>query len=403
MQKLFWPVVLVLALVACTPQSQAHFTLRADGKTYSLTTSGRIPSNLLARLNLTLGPDDRLLYLGVSTPVDEALPEAANLFLEVRRAGAVTLVAPDGTRTLQTSAATVGQALSEAGLTLYAADRLDPPAETPLTFPLIVTLTPSRPLTVRIGGSSLSVRSAADTVGQALAEAGLPLQGLDYSQPAESDPLPLDGQVRIVHVVETVVLAEKSLPFNTRTELSADLELDQQSLLQGGQPGLAVTRTRLRSEDGVQVSTQSEGETVVRPPEDRVLGYGTKIVIRTASVDGQTITYWRALRLYATSYSPCRSATPNGSCSYGTSSGLPVKRGVVAMVYYWYLLFGGQPLYVPGYGYATVGDVGGGYPKGNHYWIDLGWTDAEYQPMQGWMTVYFLVPVQEPNPGYILP
>jgi 3D (Asp-Asp-Asp) domain-containing protein len=252
-----------------------------------------------------------------------------------------------------------------------------------------------------MGSETLDVRSAAGTVGQALAEAGLPLQGLDYSQPAASAPLPSDGQVRIVHVVETVALAEKSIPFNVRTELSADLELDQQSLLQGGQVGLAVTRTRVRSEDGVTVSTQSEGETVVRTPEDRVLGYGTKIVIRTATVDGQTITYWRALRLYATSYSPCQSAGIPGKCYYGTSSGLPVKRGVVAMVYYWYLLFGGQPLYIPGYGYATVGDVGAN--PSNHYWIDLGWTDADYQPMEGWMTVYFLVPVQEPNPGYILP
>lgn len=158
----------------------------------------------------------------------------------------------------------------------------------------------------------------------------------------------------------------------------------------------------MRSEDGVEVSRQTEGETVVRPAEDRVLGYGTKLVPRTITVDGQTITYWRALRLYATSYSPCRSAGVPGKCYTGTSSGLPVKRGVVAMIYSWYLLFGGQSLYIPGYGYATVGDVGGGYPKGNHYWIDLGWTDEEYQPMEGWMTVYFLLPAQA-NPGYILP
>ena len=46
-------------------------------------------------------------------------------------------------------------------------------------------------------------------------------------------------------------------------------------------------------------------------------------------------------------------------CSYGTSSGMPAQKGVVAMQYYWYLLFGFEHLYIPGYGNAVVGDVGG--------------------------------------------
>ena len=411
MKKLTWLVMVLLILASCQRQAEAHVTILADGRTYSLTTSERIPGKLLSQEKITLGQKDRLLYLGATTPLDGALPDAPGLFLEVRRAVPLTLVKPDGTQTLETSAPTVGQALSEAGMTLYAADRLDPPAGTPIDGPLTVTYTPSRLLTVSVNGGSVAIRSAAATVGQALAEAGIPLESLDTSQPPESAALPADGKIRVVRVVESVVLTQKSIPFNIRTELSADLELDQQALLQGGQPGLAVTRTRVRSEDGVEVSRQTEGETIVRPAQDRVLGYGTKIVPRTTTVDGQTITYWRALRLYATSYSPCRSAGIPGKCYTGTSSGLPVKRGVVAMVYYWYLLFGGQSLYIPGYGYATVGDVGAGCPPAaaaegcpnkGHYWVDLGWTDEEYQPMEGWVTVYFLLPGQA-NPGYILP
>jgi hypothetical protein len=41
---------------------------------------------------------------------------------------------------------------------------------------------------------------------------------------------------------------------------------------------------------------------------------------------------------------------------------------------------------------------------GNHYWVDLAWTDAEYKPLMyaNGVTVYFLTPVPS-NPGYILP
>jgi 3D (Asp-Asp-Asp) domain-containing protein len=292
--------------------------------------------------------------------------------------------------------------MSEAGYTLYSDDQVDPPSETPITGAMTVNYRAAGEFVITIDGTQVKGRSAANTVGQALEEAGVPLIGLDYSKPDEESPLPRDGKIQVVRVSEKVALTEKAIPFDTRTELSADLEIDQQALLQGGEPGLVVARLRTRSEDGIQVSQQSESESTIRPPQDRIMGIGTKIVMRTATVDGVTFEYYRAVHMYTTSYSPCRSATLNGSCSYGTSSGMPVQRGTVAMVYAWYLAFGGDKLYIPGYGFATVGDVGGSFPPYYHYWVDLGWTDAEYQPMEGWTTVYFLAPVPQ-NIVYVLP
>jgi len=393
----------VLLFSACQT-TEIPVTLFADGQTFTLSTTTRLPADMLEKAGVTLAANDRLLYLGSSIALEPALPDAKSYTLTIRRAVAVTIVAADGRRTIQTSAASIGQALAEAGYMVYVADRIDPPAETPISGPLTVTYQPSREIVVTVDGTQVQARGAAATVGQALAEAGIPLIGLDTSIPAESAPLPEDGEIRVVRVVEVVTLTQKTIPFNTRTELSADLEIDQQALLQGGEPGLAITRLRTRSEDGVQVSQQSESERVVRPAQDRILGIGTKIVIRTTTVDGVSIEYWRTLTLKATSYSPCRSGTADGSCMVGTSSGLPVQHGVVAMVYSWYLLFGFEHLYIPGYGEAVVGDVGGGWPPGNHYWVDLGWSESDYQPMmvENGLTVYFLTPVPA-DPGYILP
>jgi 3D (Asp-Asp-Asp) domain-containing protein len=204
-------------------------------------------------------------------------------------------------------------------------------------------------------------------------------------------------------VVESVALTQKTIPFSTRTELSADLEIDQQVLLQGGEPGLATARLRTRSEDGVQVSQQSESESVVRPPQDRIIGFGTKIVIRTTTVDGVTFEYWRALNLFATSYQPCDAGI--NKCYYNTASGKPVQKGVVAMVYPWYLLFVGKPLFIPGYGFATVEDTNGANTSayGDTYWIDLGYRQTDSVDwVSHHVTVYFLTSVPA-NPGYILP
>jgi uncharacterized protein YabE (DUF348 family) len=403
MKKLVWTILSILLLLSACQSKTILVTILADGQVYSLKTTQRATAGILVAAGVSLGPNDRLLYLGTSILLDNTLPDAKSCTLTVRRAVELTLIeSANSARAFQTSASTVGEALTEAGVNLYAGDFLDPPSETPITGPMTVTYRPGREIAISVDEDQVRIRSTAVTVGQALAEAGIPLIGLDISQPGESSPLPPDGQIHVVRVIESVTLTEKDIPFDTRTELSADLEIDQQALLQGGEPGLAIARLRTRSEDGVQVSQQNESESIVRPPQDRIMGIGKKIVIRTATVDGVTFQYYRALHLYTTSYSPCRSATPDGRCSYGTSSGLPVEKGTVAMVYSWYLAFGGDKLYIPGYGFATVGDVGGSFPPGYHYWVDLAWTDADYQPMQGWTTVYFLAPVPQ-NLVYVLP
>jgi uncharacterized protein YabE (DUF348 family) len=405
-----WPYVLctlisLLLLTSCQ-RSNITVTLLVDGQANTLAASPQsLPADLLSEAGIALGANDRLLYLGSPIPLDQPLPEAASYTLRVRRAVALTVDTPDGQQTIQTSALTVGQALAEAGHTLYAADRLDPPSETPITGPLIITYQPSRQLVVTVDGRQVQVRSTAVTVGQALAEAGVPLVGLDTSVPIESAPLPEDGQILVVRVVESVALTQKTIPFNIRTELSADLEIDQHALLQAGEPGLAIARLRTLSEDGVQVSQYSESERVVRPPQDRIMGIGTKIVIRTTTVDGVTIEYWRALNLFATYYIPCIPGT--NICHYGTASGKSVQKGVVAMVYPWYLLFAGEPLYIPGYGSATVEDNNGANTSayGDTYWIDLGYSETDTVNWDNhYVTVYFLTPVPANYANtYILP
>ncbi len=320
-----------------------------------------IPEKWLAQAEINLGAHDRLIYLGSAIPADQPLPPASAYFLTVKRAVFLTIHTLTADQSLETAADTVGEALREAGFELHAADLIDPPSDTPLVFneaadPLIVNYTPSREFTLTIGNEQTHIRSAAATVGQALAGSGYSLVGLDASIPPESAPLPADGKIRVKRISETVALTQESIPYGTRTELSADLELDQQGLLQGGEAGLKVTRLRSRIEDGEQVSQESDGESLVRPPQDRILGIGTKVVIKTAEVDGVSIEYWRALTLYATPYHPCDAA---GKCYYDTSMGTKVRQGEVALVYPWYLLLAGERVYVPGYGSATIEDNNG--------------------------------------------
>jgi uncharacterized protein YabE (DUF348 family) len=380
MKKTYWMITILLFLASCQAQNRIAVTILDDGQIHTLTTEKRIPTEILSLAEVTLGANDRLLYLGAPTLLEQPLPEAQNYTLTVRRAVALPIITSGGQQTLQTSALTVGQAMVEAGYILYAADQLDPPAGTSLDGPLTVTYTPSREYTVSMDGKSVVIRSAAATVGQALAEAGIPLQGLDYSLPVESAPLPEDRQIRLVRVVETVTLTQKSIPFTTLSEYSADLELDQQAFTQPGAPGLAVSRVRVRSEDGVEVSRQPESESVVRPLQDRVVSYGTRVVMHTTTVDGITITYWRALQFWATSYHPAETGSDI------TASGRRLQKGLVGIDPD-YIPYGTQ-MYIPSYGFAEAADTGSIIGR----WIDLGYRDDDYVAWHQWVTVYFLWP-----------
>ncbi len=389
--------VMALALLACQPRPRLTVIVLDGEQAHVLTSRERTPLGLLQEAGIPLNPADRLLLNGRVVAPEVPLEPAARLVLQIRRA--VTLEIND--RPLQSAAFTVGEALSEAGISLYAADRLDPPAETPIQGAMRITYVPSREFTVSVDGTQVRIRSAAATVGEALAEAGIPLLGLDSSQPSENEALPQDGLIRVVRVREALILAQKSIPYQVHFQPSAEVELDHQEIVQAGRPGLSVTRTRVRYEDGKEVWRQAEAETLVRPPRDQVVGYGTKVVIRTTVVDGVPLQYWRAVPMFATAYSPCHSAADR--CYPGTASGKPVQKGVVAFIYRWYRNMRGQPLYIPGYGYATVEDVGGGIP--GKAWIDLGYSDAEFEQVANqwgrWVTVYFLTPVPS-NIMYIL-
>jgi len=189
------------------------------------------------------------------------------------------------------------------------------------------------------------------------------------------------------------------LPFESDLQPDPELELDQRNVMLPGVIGLKVTRQRVRYEDGQEIVRTNEAEWIARKPQNEVLGYGTKVVIRSISTADGTFEYWRAVNVYATSYSPCQLGIPN-YCNSVTASGAQLVKGIVAVRLTWYRFMKGAGVYIPGYGSGVVADVGGGIP--GKYWIDLGFTDADFQPWHQNTTIYFLTPVPA-NILYILP
>ena len=332
----------VLFLFACQPTTPRTVTIIDRDQVITLQTDELVPAAILAKAGIAIAPNDRLLLNGL--PISPESPitnpstgsgQVTQITLQIRRAVTVTISSPQGEQQIQTSAFTVGEALQEAGIQLRASDKVDPPADSPIhQLPLTIYYSPSRALTITADGKTVQVQSSARTVGEALAEAGIPLIGLDQAIPSEKEALPGDGNIRVVRVSESVILAQKPIPFESELIASPEVLLDQTQILNPGASGLSVQRIRIRYEDGVEISRVTEQETVVRPPQKRVLAYGTKVEIKTATVDGVQIEYYRAVQMYATSYSPCNSGVAN--CGSTTASGKQLTNGMVALRLSWY-------------------------------------------------------------------
>ena len=377
----------------------AQVLLRAGSRAQTVLSTGRTPAGFIAQASLPIHPGDRIFYAGALISPDEPLPRASAYSLTLRPSIAILLreatSAGEQVHTINSAAATLGQALWETGIRLYAADRLSLPPETPLDpagagQPLEVSLIRSQELVIRVGASRIRTRVAAATIGEALARAGIPLQGLDTTRPTEDSPLPADGRIRLVQVRENVIIEESPLPFETEYQASANVELDQQAILDPGELGLVARRVRVRYEDGVEVSRQVEDEWTARQPKNRVFGYGTKIVMRRLNSPDGVIRYWRAVRMWATSYNP----TSAGGDT--TASGKKLRKGLVAIDHS--LIPFGTMMYVPGYGMAEAADTGA--IRGR--WIDLGYSDGDYKSWHEWVTVYFLWPPPA-NPVWVFP
>jgi len=394
--------LLVFLLTACQPAASQSVTI-IDGKQIITTqTNERIPATILQQAGVSITANDTILLNGIPNPherpISDSLNSASQLVLQIRRAHLVIFSTPQKQHTIQTSAFTVGEAMEEAGIQLHAGDTLSQQIQSPISnLQSPITIHQVRILAITTNGKVITTTSSAQTVGEALAGAGIPLVGGDYSIPSENEALPADGQIKVVRVSESVILAQKPIPFTSEFVASADVALDQTQVLHPGETGLTIQRIRIRYEDGNEISRITEEETVARQPENRVVGYGTKIEIKTANVDGVTIEYWRAVQMYVTSYSPCRSG--GDRCYHGTSSGATVQKGVAGMKLDWYLSMGGQQLFIPGYGFATVADVCGGCI--GKPWIDVAYSDNDFIPWSSWVTVYFLTPVPA-NITYVL-
>jgi uncharacterized protein YabE (DUF348 family) len=395
------PDTRVTANTRITIERARPLRLFVDGRDISASSWGATLRDAFSDAGIAVDLYDRAQVNGVEYALDTPLPPPtvamadstydrgyawAGLHVEplqilLRRA--IPMVVDEGGApyTLRTTAPTVGEALRQAQVTLYLGDRVNPSLGSSVSAGLRVLIERSTPISVQADGVRHKTRVQARNVADALADLGLVAAGLDRVEPPLDTTLYPNIDIRITRVTENIEVTEEIEPFETVFVGDPNIPIDTQQTLEPGAEGITRQRYRVTYEDGEPVARVLEDDWIAQPPATRRIAYGQQITPQTAVVEGQSITYWRKIKMLATSYT---AASAGGN---RTRTGDLLRPGIVAVDPA--LIPLRSQVFVPGYGIGDALDTGGGIRSRR---IDLSYDEATFKSVLRWVDVYLLWP-----------
>ena len=368
-------------------------TISIDGQAQVYRTHLTNPAEILASAGLMVGQNDQVIVDGTHVNpgqlADWPVPASR---IALRRTIALNVIDNGKTYQVETTSQVVGDALFEAGITLYLADQVSPDLSAPVSAGMSIQIKRAQPVNITADGITVETRVLGTTVDDALSAADLALVGQDYTIPAENTPLLPGMRIRVIRVTEESVNEETTQAYETVFQADSGLELDQRQVIQTGQDGIVRTTVHVRYENGIEVQRDADQSEVIQQARDQVIAYGTNIVLRSIDTPAGPRQYWRHIRMWATSYHPSALGGDNI-----TATGKTLQKGVVAsnpnIIPY------GAQVFVPGYGIGEMADTG---PLYRPLFIDLGYSDDDWVGWARWADVYLLTPIPD-NIQYLLP
>ena len=393
-----------------------HVTVRDEGTTTEVETHADTVGEVLAGAGVVVGDYDQLFLSGNPCLPDTPLPpprevDASSvdaivsafrqpIQVSVQRAVQVHVLDGSVLTTIQTTRNTVGEALADHNISLHSRDLVVPDLNATLASETQVRIRRATPVTLEVDRQVRMLRTQMETVEALLVSEGIVLGAMDYVVPGLDAPIMNGSRVVVVRVLDEYYVEETPIPFEARNETDPELELDQYRIVRWGQEGARRRRVRIRYENEKEVSRIEEDSWISREPLDRVIRYGSRIVVRQVDTPSGPQSYWRKLRMLATSYNAPTAGKSFDHPTYGiTRVGWRAKKGIIAVDPRVINLK--QGMYVPGYGVGVAADTGSAI-----LWrrIDLCFDDDNLELWRRWVDVYLMLPAPaEEEIAWIIP
>ncbi|MFJ8146912.1 ubiquitin-like domain-containing protein [Streptomyces sp. NPDC096048] len=260
--------------------------LTVDGTPRTLHTFADDVTELLAQEGVEVGAHD-VIVPAPGTPLTSGEEVAV-------RYGRPVLLTLDGhRRQVWTTAETVEGALRQLGVRTEGAYLSTEGSRRIGREGLALNVRTERVVTVMADGRARTVRTNAATVREAVEEAGITLRGQDTTSVPVTG-FPRDGQtVTVLRITGSEEVHEDPIPFDVRRVEDSALYRGTEVVEQAGRPGLRRTTYALRTVNGVREKPRRLHTEVVREPSPQIVRVGTRA--RPASVRGADHLNWQGL------------------------------------------------------------------------------------------------------------
>jgi uncharacterized protein YabE (DUF348 family) len=248
--------------------TEPSVTLAVDGQTTQIHTTGHTVAAVLSGAGYTVGPRD------IVAPALGSATHAGELIV-LKRARLLHLNVDGKPRTVWTTAPTVADALADLGYPASDFVSVSRSTRLPLSLTSLALRAPKR-VTVYWDGKKENLTTTAATVGQLVSDLGIHMGPVDRTVPYSKHPLVNKLKVLVQRITTRTMTDVETVPFQTTTIPNPNAYTDQVQVLTAGITGSARVTYNLLLSNGNEIGRQVVRSIQLKAPRNQIERVGTK-------------------------------------------------------------------------------------------------------------------------------
>lgn len=323
-----------------------------DGVATTVTTNETEPIEILTKANLTLADNDKLDISGFEAGKGGKIVIDRQHTVNIEKDGKIT--------SYSVYSDTVGDALTEAGLTLGKDDQLNFKTTDPVSDGMVIKINTAFTVTLNADGKSTEFALVeGTTVNDILTLAKVQLGDNDYTEPSANASLKAGMKVNVYRVTYKSVTESEAVDYDTKKTNDSSLEKGKTKVVKKGVEGSADVTYKVKYVNGKEDSRTEVSKKITKEPVTQVERVGTKKVAVASNGVKSKNGYTVGQKISGRYTHYCACSICNGNSRGITASGNKVYNGMADPHYVacnWLPL--GSVIRVDGTEY-TVADRGG--------------------------------------------